>query len=267
MSTRLQDALWLLFPALQTGLVDLMVRSGWHRRMPMFFCYNVFYAVKGLVGFFVLHYVGYTAYFYLYWSAEPIVQILIFANIYELFGAMFRQREGLKDFGTMLFRWAIVVMLLMGLVLAVSGAGKGGDQFMKAILSLERSIQLIMIGLLLFLVVFCRHLGISARHRVFGIILGWGLTAAVELTLFIGHTSFRMRRETVNDIHSGVLDLMALIWLSYAVLPEPVEILPNMLLRSQRWNDALLENPQVESQPLLHGIESLVDEAMTRNSK
>jgi hypothetical protein len=266
-STRFQDALWLFFPALQTGLVYLMLRGGWHRRMPMFFSYNIFCAIKGLASFFVLHWMGYAPYFYLFFSTEPLVVLLTFANIYELFSAMFKQREGLKDFGTMLFRWAIVVMVLMGAVLTVSSAGRSTDQFIKAVLSLERSIQLIMVGLLLFLIVFCRHLGISRRHRVFGIILGWSVTAAVELTLFVGHTTFNLSRETFNNIHLGVLDVMALIWLFYAVIPEPVEVLPNMLLRSQRWNDALLENPQIESQPLLHGIESLVDQAMTRNSK
>ena len=51
-------------------------------------------------------------------------------------------------------------------------------------------------------------------------------------------------------------------------LPEPVEVLPNMLLRSQRWNEVLLDSPQAEGEPtLLLGIESLVDRAMTRNTR
>src|SRR5437879_3615527 len=192
MPTPLQDALWLLFPALQAGLMFLMWRGGWHRQMPMFFSYNIFGAIRGPIFFFVLHWIRTDAYFYIFWSTQPLQELLVFANIYELFGGMFRHREGLKDFGSMLFRWAIVVMLLMGAVLAASSAGMTGNQFMRAVLSLERSIHLIMLGLLLFLLAFSKHLGISWRHRTFGIVIGWGLTSLVELTLYIGRTSFRM---------------------------------------------------------------------------
>src|SRR5437868_5694820 len=117
MYSSLQDTLWLLQPAFHIALAYLMLRGGWQRRMPMFFAYIVFNAVLAPISYGVLHWGGYERYFYLYWSTAPILELLTFANVYELFGAMFKQREGLKDFGTMLFRWAIVVMVLMAAVL------------------------------------------------------------------------------------------------------------------------------------------------------
>jgi len=268
MFTAIQDALWLVQPALHAGIVFLMWRNGAFRRMPLFFSYNLFNAVLQVVAYVVLHWVGYDAYFYTYWSTTPIGELLAFGIIYELFSTMFRHREGLKDFGSMLFRWAIVVMVLMSALLAASSAGFGQHQFMQAVMSLERSIQVIMLGLLLFLLIFARHLGITLHHRVFGIVLGWGLASAVELFLYTGRASFHLSQRSFNYLHLGVYDATLIIWVCYAAVKEPAEVLPNMLLRSQRWNEALLEHPQHEQQaPLLHGIESLVDEAMTRNRR
>src|SRR5690349_1052060 len=111
-----QDALWLVEFPLFASIAFFLWRSSFYRRMPLFFSYNVFYAVSGAVAYTVFHSGARTVYFYTYWSFTSLLHILEFAIIYELFSALFRQREGLKDFGTMLFRWAIVVMLLMGLV-------------------------------------------------------------------------------------------------------------------------------------------------------
>ena len=58
---------------------------------------------------------------------------------------------------------------------------------------------------------------------------------------------------------------MLVLWLIYVLAKVPAEVLPNMLLRSQRWNDALLEEPAAEEQStLLIGIETLVERAMNR---
>src|SRR5438067_2103546 len=216
-----QDALWLLEPVLQAGIVFLMFRSGLFRRFPLFFSYNVFHAALQLVLYGVYHSrLGYEVYFYTFWSASPITLIFAFANVYELFGAMFRQRQGLKDFGTMLFRWAILVMLLMGLVLMASTAGLETHQFMKIVMSIERSIQLIMVGLLLFLLAFAVHLGVTWRHKAFGIIFGWGLLAAMELVLYTELARIAFYERTFNYVHFVAFNVMLLVWLCYVAVPE-----------------------------------------------
>ena len=235
--------------------------------MPVFFCYSIFHAIYAATAYVVLHWFSYKLYYYLFWSVTPLLHILEFVMVYELFGALFRQREGLKDFGTMLFRWAMLVMLLMALVLTASASGLKAPQFMKIVLSMESSIQLIMVGLVLFLLAFAGHLGITYRHKVFGIILGWGVASAVDLLLYTEHGRIGLSDQAMNFLRMGSFDAVLVIWLCYAVMPEPVEVLPNMLLRSQRWNEALLDNPQVEGEPtLLLGIENLVDRALTANN-
>jgi len=267
MLPNLQDALWLLECPLLASCAILMWRSGFYRRMPLFFSYTVLHAVAIAVNYGVAHWGGYALYFYTYWTANTLLHILEFAIIYELFGALFRQREGLKDFGTMLFRWAMVVMLLMGLIVMAASSGMKIPQYMQAVLSLERSIQLMMVGLVLFLLAFANHLGISRRHKVFGIIVGWGLFSAVELLLYTAHGHIGLSDQVLNYCHLVTLNVMLVIWLAYAAMPEPVEVLPNMLLRSQRWNEALMENAEFQGEPtLLLGIENLVERAMATNN-
>jgi hypothetical protein len=267
MLAHVQDALWLFEVPLFISIVILMWRSGFYRRMPLFFSYAIVHGIYLTVAYMVFHWGSYKFYFYFYWSMTSLLHILEFAIIYELFGALFRQREGLKDFGTMLFRWAMLVMLLMGLILVASSNGLKTPQFMNIVMSMESSIELIMVGLVLFLMAFAKHLGISGRHKVFGIILGWGLFSAVELLLHTEHGRIGLPDTVLSLIHMGAVDAMLVIWLCYAVMPEPAEVLPNMLLRSQRWNEALLDQPHAEGEPtLLLGIENLVERAMTTNN-
>jgi len=243
-----------------------MYRRKLHARFPLFFTFQLFY-VPYWIADFTAHLVSYRAYFVTFWSLEPIVILLSFANIQELFNAMFSQREGLKDFGAMLFRWAMVVMLLMGVVLATANAGAfERSKFISLVVSTERSVQLMMLGLLMFLIAFSNHLGITPRHRVFGFIMGWGVISTCDLLLYATSARISISKIAFDLLHLGAYDAMLLVWLGYVIAKSPVEVLPNMLLRSQRWNEALLEEPEPEEEvsTLLIGIETLVERALSR---
>src|SRR5437660_7430923 len=117
--SRVQYALWIFEPMLNLAIAGFMYRKKLHLRFPLFFTFQIFHFIYWCLTF-GASFASYQIYFYTFWSLEPLAILLTFANIHELFGALFRQREGLKDFGTMLFRWAIIVMLLMGVVLATA---------------------------------------------------------------------------------------------------------------------------------------------------
>jgi len=262
LSSRLSDGLWLLQPVLHAVVAVFMYRRRDYRRLPLFFSYNVFQFFANLL-LYAVGFVSYKAYFYAYWSTEPMCVLLAFGIIQELFRAMFRHREGLKDFGTILFRWAIVIMILMGLVLA-SALEK--HQFLKLVVSMERSVQLMMLGLLLFLLAFSAHLGVTWRHQIYGITAAWGFESLVELTLYAQHARIHLPMSVFNMFHLTATDVMLVAWVCYIVAPEPKEVMPNMLLRSQRWNEVLLETPHLDGQPtLLLGIESIVERAFTKS--
>lgn len=262
----MQYALWVAEPLLTVAIATLMYRKRMHRRFPLFFSFQIFHFVYWCLTF-AASFAHYSTYFYTFWTLEPFVILFTFANIHELFGAMFQQREGLKDFGTMLFRWAIIVMVLMGLVLATTNSNFDRAHFISVLVSLERSVQLMMIGLLLFLFSFSSHLGITPKHKVFGLITGWGVNYSLELLLYTERARAAFSNQTFNILHLLIYNVMLLVWLGYVLVPEPREVLPNMLLRSQRWNEALRENQAADEAPLLIGIESLVERALSEAEK
>jgi hypothetical protein len=96
---------------------------------------------------------------------------------------------------------------------------------------------------LLFLFIFASALSISWRHYTFGIALGFGIYAAVELLL----VSTRLQAGTVLDHVFVFLKPMAYmiaisVWLFYLALPvpspAPVSFKENDLLSD--WNTAIL---------------------------
>lgn len=263
-----QNALWYLEPVICVAIATFMYRRKLHARFPIFFTFQIFNTIYSSVLIGVVQFATYRAYFYAFWSLEPLAVLLSFANIQELFDAMFRNREGLKDFGTMLFRWAIVVMLLMGVLLATANAGAfERHRFISLVLSLERSVQFMMVGLVTFLLAFSNHLGIYRRHPVFGFVTGWGIVSACDLLVYAEKARVRVSPGLLNLVHLGAYDVMLLLWLVYVLMKAPAEVMPNMLLRSQRWNEALLEGPTLDEQStLLIGIETLVERAMSRSS-
>ncbi|MBV8207682.1 MAG: hypothetical protein JO041_12880 [Acidobacteria bacterium] len=264
--SHLNDVLWYVEPALNAAIAAFMYRRKLRSRFPLFFAFQIFHAIHASLLIVLLRFGGYRPYFFVYWSVEPFAILLTFANIYELFEAMFRQREGLKDFGTMLFRWSIFVTLLMAVVLATANAGQfERSRFISLVLSLERSIQFMMVGLVTFLLMFSNHLGIQRRHQVFGFVMGWGIISAADLLLYAERARISFPDEVFNLMHLAVYDAMLVMWLAYVLAKAPLEVLPNMLLRSQRWNDALLEEPTLDEQStLLIGIETLVERALER---
>ena len=107
--------------------------------------------------------------------------VLGFFVIHELFQDVF----GLitRDLGSVLFKWALLVMLLVAGVVAASTASATEEPLRMGIMTLQRSVRVVQCGLILFLLVFSRYLGTNWRQKSFGIALGFGAFASVELAL------------------------------------------------------------------------------------
>jgi len=172
------DALWIAHPVLQFAVVAVMYWRKQHRIFPIFFAYLGF-QIAGFMILFPLHKWGeYSHYFYGYWMLSAISVVLGFRLIQEIFEDVFRPYHTLKDLGTVLFKWAALVMLLVaGVVMASSPAA--GDPVLQAIVTLQRCVRVVQCGLILFLLIFSKYLGVSWRQQSFGIALGFGSLAAV----------------------------------------------------------------------------------------
>ena len=115
--------------------------------------------------------------FYLSWVSTAISVALGFKVIHEAFLDAFRPFHTLRDLGTVLFKWAGLVMLLVAGVVSVSTNSSDTVPWVQAILTAQRCVRIIQVGMVLFLLFFARYLGVSRRQHSFGIALGFGCFA------------------------------------------------------------------------------------------
>ncbi len=253
--------LWLLQPLLEVVILAVMFRRKLHVRFPLFFSYLAYDIVMAGLTYSVIG--SYRAYFYAYWSTHAVSAMLVLGVIYELFTAMFRQHHALRDFGTMLFRWAVVMVAMLAGLLLFSGIGVTKNSIVNSIMNLDRSVGVMQCGMLLFLILFSPYLKISWRHQICGIALGFGLEATTRMLLLSQWIVGVFGTKYLNVLSMASYDWTLLIWLVYACMKVPVESAPNMLLRPQRWNEALMDAAHPSHGPVLMGIEDIVERTMT----
>lgn len=257
--------LWCATPVLQAAVVVAVWRRKLHKQFPVFFTYLLCQIAIFATIFPLRH--KYEWFFWVYWAgAAPINAVLCFKIIHEIFLDVFRPYHTLKDLGTVIFKWAGFVMLLVAVVVAFSTSSDRGP-IMHAVTTLQRSIRLVQFGLVLFLILFSRFLGVSRRQFSFGIALGFGAFAGVELLLLALQSGGLVHSEVFNHANLAFYNLIVMVWFSYAVMPSAVRQLAANPLQTQRWEQGLAQaHHPAASDSLIPMFESMVERAITRSS-
>jgi len=243
MHLRLVDyVLWFAAPLLQAGVLVCMFRRGLQRDYPFFFNYTVLQVISVPVLAIVNAY-SYAFYYYAYYVNLGLSLLLAFAVLQEIFKVAFRPYEALRDLGVILFRWAALVVFLVGVMWAINAAHKPENGVVQDIFLLaDRSLRLMQCGLVFFLLLFSEYLGIPHRSLLFGISLGFGWFAAVNMLVFTGlsHRGI-VRRATLSQLNSAAYLVAVITWLGYTMAAAPSEskVAAALLLRSKDWNSAL----------------------------
>src|SRR5579863_7733386 len=161
-------ALWLAHPILEVGIAGVMLRCGLYRKFKFFFGYILTQLAIFAVIFPAMWH-NYSAAFYLYWSCLAVSAACGFGVIHEVFVDVFRSFHTLRDLGTVLFKWAGLVMLLVAVVVSVSTSSSEIEPWMQAIITSQRCVRIIQVGMVLFLLFFSHYVGVSRRQHSFGI--------------------------------------------------------------------------------------------------
>lgn len=257
--------LWFAHPVLQFGLIVLLLRRKLHRNFPLFFAYVVAEVVIFLVLFPILRWGGYAPYFYAYWISEVISLILGFEVIHEIFMDVFRPYHTLKDMGSVLFKWAALVMILVAAVVAsASPAGQQGP-LVQAVTTVHRCIRVIQCGLILFLLLFSKYLGVSRRQHSFGIALGLGAFAGTELAMVALNASGHASQAITSLINMAAYNAAVLTWLAYVWQGSSSHQVTAKRPLPQRWDMSLtdLQRP-APSDSLIPLFEGMVERALSR---
>ena len=178
-----------------------------------------------------------------------------------------RRDDTLRDLGSVLFKWAGLVMLMVAGVVAASAASGTGNPLETGIMTLERSVRVVQCGLILFLLVFSRYLGTNWRQKTFGIALGFGTFAGVELSLVALNGSSFFNQVLSSFINMTAYNITIFIWMGYMLVKSPARVPATHMLRPQRWEEGLsaIQHPQ-SPDSLIPMFESMVDRALSRTN-
>ena len=256
-----QYLVWFLGPALQALIAVLMVRHRLHRQYPMFFNYMIFQVLHEAINFIALQ-ISRPVYYYTYWTLDVLAVVVSFLVLREIFMQAFRPYEALCELGNMLFRWSCLVLLIIGTVTALSSSMKGPELFYSVLVSGARSVAVMQCGMVLFMALLGHHLGVTWRQYLFGIAMGFGIFASIEMLATSALQVHLLSNHVSNIIGSSAYMLAVFIWLAYTWAPEveprKIEILP----QSERWNHALalaLDNSNEEHEGFLPSIDRTVE--------
>ncbi|MBV8050967.1 MAG: hypothetical protein JOZ80_07260 [Acidobacteriaceae bacterium] len=269
MHPNLQLVVWMCYPALELVLGAAMLWRKLHRKFPVFFAYVVFQLVNFAVIFPAHQYGSDSFYFYSYWAGTAISMGLGFKVIHEIFLDVFRPYHTLKDLGTVLFKWASLVMIFVALVVAVASP-PGQSPIPLAVMSMQRCVRVIQCGLILFLLVFSRYLAVSWKQHSFGIACGFGFFAAAELAGSALYAGRLIGAEMLGLLTTISYGCAIVIWCGYALMPalSRQSTQSTGALVSQRWEQSLtdLQHP-VPADSLIPMFEGMVDRAFSKNKE
>jgi hypothetical protein len=257
---------WLAGPTLQIVLLGCMVQRKLHTVFPRFFSYIVFQVVKSCVLYFVARYSD-AVYFDAYWTGNAISVILTVTVMDEILHKLFKEYGGPQNLGSVIFRWACGLLLLLAIVTALSTQQENADRVVSSVLAFDRSVRLMQCGLICLLLILCRFLKNCWRQWVFGIALGFGIFASIELIL----VSFAMRYGNnfggiVSLLKSAAYNSVTLVWIFY--LRQRRESIPEMQLAPQLSVPiaALAESiPGSDRDSFLTMVENAVEQVLSRN--
>jgi hypothetical protein len=202
--------------------------------------------------------------------------ITLFFVAIEVFRSALSPFSGLMKFGTVIFRWALVVSIIISLT-TISYANRGILIIPEIADRLMRAVSILELCLLAFLCLSMNALRLSVRDIAFSISFGFGLLAAND---FIGSSLVARNSSLTSPIQfvNQVITILALaVWAACFALPEPVRkpvVLPaNSTI--YRWNEIASALGHTGTQVavvqpasssfFLTDVEKVVDKVLTRN--
>jgi hypothetical protein len=236
--TVIDYVLWCLTPIFMSVTAVFLCRRRLQKEFPYFFNYVIFQILSFLVEFPLRNWPNY---YYVYWTVQALSVVVSFAVLLEIFRDAFRPYEALRDLSIILFRWCALVVLLLGGMWAITSWRQNQvDNITNAIYLIDRSVRLMQCGLVLFMLLFSEYLGIRRRNLLFGISVGFGFFAAVNMLVMtaLSHHSY-FSKSTLSRINAIAYVISTLIWLAYAALPSTVRGGRQVAEATQKWDQAL----------------------------
>ena len=206
-------------------LALVLVRRRLYRELPWFTVYVVYVAAYTAVFFWVDSFRNaQIAGFFVYWGGNVINQFIAFLVIIEVFRNCVSGHDSVRKAGVTLL--AVIAFLAFVVALSLAPFGSQFDQkvvlnqLSHAVMVLQRSIRVIQICLLIGIFGFSSYLGLTWRNYNFGIALGYGLYASVNLVTAVAWEYLGARKMFDGLRYVTVVDGLAykltiILWITY----------------------------------------------------
>ena len=257
---------WLVGPLLQLTLLIFMLRRKLQAVFPRFFSYIAFQIVKSVILFGIYRY-DHENYFDAYWTGNAISVLLSVTVMDEILHSLLKQYGGIQKLTSLIFRWACGLLLLLSIVNAYSSQQTGPDRVISAVLAFDRSVRVMQCGLFFLLMILCRLLRNCWRQHVFGIALGFGIFASIELMLVSIVTHFSDGGvAVVSLIKSAAYNAVTLLWVMYLRRPSDAISVVDVDRQVDDLAGALVPSIQPTDYAFLSMVEQAVDRVLSRGS-
>lgn len=226
--------LWIAPHILLGIFLICLLRRGLQRQLPFFVAYVVFQLVQFTVLFTIFLHSPFSAGIYKWTlvAGDGIGSILELAVIYELANQLLLYRSAIGS----VLRPALQAILALLLLGAAIGAGAfSGISVQRAINVFEMinfSSNLIKAGMVLALFVFARALRVSWRSWVAGVVLGFGISASIDLVSAAMRAQWRTRAFVAVDLtQMAAFHACVVIWLVSLFLADRTPPFPDGKLK------------------------------------
>jgi hypothetical protein len=192
---------------------------------------------------------AYNLYFGVYWISFALESVVALVVVYSVFRLAMAPLKGLQTLGMLVFKWAAAISVAVALGSVFVPNMTGMKYLVAAISQLQRTQSILTICLLLFVCFAIRPMGLSYSSRIFGVSLGLGTMATVDLVQSAWLAlKPEMGRTTYDMINGVVICAILATWTAYFALPEPkrrIIVLPTTspFLRWNQISQALGDSP------------------------
>ena len=216
-------------------------------------------------------------YFYAFWAVYIASAVLLLLVSIEVFQSALSALPGLMKIGIVIFRWAIIVSLVLTFS-SISFVHHGIAAVPDIAVGLMRSVSVLDLCLLAFLCLSMNALHLSIRDMSFGIALGFGVMAANDFAFAALAPRTQSLTATLQFGYEAMTLVSLVVWIAYCSFPEAVRKPLTMPANSTiyRWNEIAsalghtgtqIAVQQPANSFFLTDVEKVVEKVLTRNLK
>lgn len=250
----LNSVQWAATVVVELAVVLLALRRRLFWRLPFFTTYLCLLVLNEGILWVVYRFSGVNSYisFESYWTLQTLLILARALAVYDICRALLTSYEGI-------WKMCRPLLILLAAILAVGATistNNNAHHLATAILAGERGLELTVVGVLIFGLIFCRYYGVEIEHHVAWIVLGLGFYSAVQAasnTLF--QHSVTRHFAVWQDFRHVSFNIATIFWFVALWKPLPARqpapvllgqgeydrLAPQMTLRLRELNTRLLE--------------------------